>query len=638
MFLVITSSTAQNDSLFTDFSTAKLEPSKVKVLEFWHVGSYALPDEFADSLFIFPNLTTLIIHGDGDRFKEFPKGILKLKQLKKLSLTNHSFESIPKEIAQLKHLEELNLYNNELQTFPAALVNLEKLNYLDLSSNRISQIPKSISQLKKLSHLDLSACSLSHLPASFSHLRQLEFLDLSSNKLDTLPLCINKLQSLKELNLKSSSIKVILNGFGNFPNLNTLNLSCNRFSTLPKSFSKMKQLEELFMFLCDLEYLPLPVTKLSNLKKLYLSSNKFLEIPASIRNLKKLRYLNLASCKMETFPESIVHLPALEELNLRRNKIKNLPNSISALKSIKKIDLLINELESLPESIGDLHHLEFMDCSFSFIKEIPSSILQLTKLNLMDLKYNNLSRRPAFLNDLPDSIKINLLGNPFDLDRNEKKERIHKTKSHFTDPRDGHIYPTIQINDDIWMCENLSFATPKSMFDSINPPNYGRTYLKSELNKACPEGWHNAIAAEWRRLFTEVMQEFPSDADEKDNLLTKKDRKLRGSYKEEPHPYFDPYDNNSIRDYPVKWYLSDSFFNRVKKQADYSNFYGLHIQLQKKYPHRTTPSSYSHTSFGAYNSDGKFVLILYWWYTQLVKENYIRRPDEMYFSVRCVKN
>jgi uncharacterized protein (TIGR02145 family) len=625
MFLVITSSYAQNDSLFIDFDKAKLQPNKVKILDFWHGGHYSLPDEFADSLFIFPNLTELFISGDRKHFKEFPKGVLKLKQLKKLSLTGHAFASIPKEISQLDNLEELNLSGNQIQTFQPALVKLKKLKSLKINDSRLSQIPKNFSQFKKLTHLELAGCSLTNLPASFSRLRQIEFLDLSSNKFDTLPFCLNQLKSLKELDLESSHIKVIPNGFGNFPHLKKLHLAYNRSICLPKSFSKMKHLEKLDISMCDLEYLPLPITKLSNLKRLAISYNDFLELPTSIRNLKKLEYLDLSYCKMETFPKSIVNLPALEELDFKMNKIKTLPNSISALQSIKKIDLLLNELESLPESIGNLQNLEFIDCSFSSIKEIPTSVSNLTKLKLMDLKYNELRRRPAFIKKMPDSIKINLLGNPFDLDRNEKKERILKTKSHFTDPRDGHVYPTIQINDDTWMCENLGFTTPKSTFDSINPSSYGRKYQKSELNKVCPEGWHSAIASEWKRLFVEIMHEFPSDPEGKDNRLTKKDRKRRGSY-DEAHPTFDPY---SIRDYSVKWYISDSSFNRIKKQPNYSNFYGLNIQLNKRY---------RHSGFGAYNTDGEFVLLLYLWYTQFVEERYLRESGEMYFSVRCVKS
>ncbi|CAA6808428.1 MAG: Unknown protein, partial [uncultured Aureispira sp.] len=150
--------------------------------------------------------------------------------------------------------------------------------------------------------------------------------------------------------------------------------------------------------------------------------------------------------------------------------------------------------------------------------------------------------------------------------------------------------------------------------------------FKSELNKVCPEGWHNATTSEWERLFEEVIAEFPSDEHEEDNKIMKEERRLRYLDEEEPMISFDVY---LISSYPIKWYLSEPNANRIKKKGIYSNFYGLNIQLY--------PSKFRFSRFGAYDTDGKFVVMYYVGYTQSVKECYLTKRGSKFFSVRCVE-
>jgi uncharacterized protein (TIGR02145 family) len=70
-----------------------------------------------------------------------------------------------------------------------------------------------------------------------------------------------------------------------------------------------------------------------------------------------------------------------------------------------------------------------------------------------------------------------------------------------TDERDGEIYQTVRIGNQIWFAENLRYKTANSLFNPDNPSIiYGRLYDRIEAQTICPKGWHLPTDAEWNEL------------------------------------------------------------------------------------------------------------------------------------------
>ena len=80
-------------------------------------------------------------------------------------------------------------------------------------------------------------------------------------------------------------------------------------------------------------------------------------------------------------------------------------------------------------------------------------------------------------------------------DNSSPKGRVENKKiiGSFTDERDGHVYKTVQIGEQVWMAENMRYdgvAHYSANGDSNNDSTYGFLYYGEDAQKVCPKGWH----------------------------------------------------------------------------------------------------------------------------------------------------
>lgn len=85
------------------------------------------------------------------------------------------------------------------------------------------------------------------------------------------------------------------------------------------------------------------------------------------------------------------------------------------------------------------------------------------------------------------------------------KEESKICTDSFVDERDGTEYCMVTIGTQVWMADNLQYASDSNAYTNVSSPStinavYGKLYTFSEANQACPNGWHLPTDQEWKIL------------------------------------------------------------------------------------------------------------------------------------------
>lgn len=82
---------------------------------------------------------------------------------------------------------------------------------------------------------------------------------------------------------------------------------------------------------------------------------------------------------------------------------------------------------------------------------------------------------------------------------------------YFTDSRDNKRYKTIEVGEQTWMAENLSYKSNNGSWaynnDENNVITLGRLYSWETAMAVCPSGWHLPDVLEWRQLIDFVNEQ-----------------------------------------------------------------------------------------------------------------------------------
>lgn len=295
------------------------EKSDITHLKFYRsnrkLDTLPLPSEIGN----FKNLTHLVLYSFNTN--AIPKSIVKLQNLKSLTIRIPSLVHIPEYIGELKSLEELIIsFADDTQTISSKIFQLPNLKKLELS--RIHQPTviledNSFDQLTNLQELIIHDTSMK-IPKSINKLKNLKILDLGLYYGDVPPEAY-ELKGVETLKLYSISKDEMI-GIGNLKKVKTFELMDG--NTISSEISEMKDLIDFTIWKTYTDEFPEELSELNNLRKLKIvGTSKLKEVPNFIYKLKSLEELSLVGCdSLKTLDNKILRISTIKTINLERNK------------------------------------------------------------------------------------------------------------------------------------------------------------------------------------------------------------------------------------------------------------------------------------------------------------------------------
>ncbi len=150
---------------------------------------------------------------------------------------------IPESISELQNLVDFTIYGNKLKQLPIGLTKLKKLEQLKIINikgiKNLDEIVEGLTNCPKLNYLALSGLGLKKAPIKLDQLKQIKILGLTNNKLSTLNL---DAKNLTHLNLSKNCFSEFPKSIYNTQNIERLTFEKNPLKDLSflKSFKKIK--------------------------------------------------------------------------------------------------------------------------------------------------------------------------------------------------------------------------------------------------------------------------------------------------------------------------------------------------------------------------------------------------------------
>lgn len=167
-------------------TVAELETAPAAIVRYvWLTDPYAGIVE--ETLYPLTNLRALTIQYTDDavaaEFKEVPKAIKRMKELKELQMMGVSaLDSLPKWLGDVKSLEELRVSESQIEGIHPYIFQLPELKKLYLTGNKLGSIHQALPT--KLDTLVVNRNKLDTVPAA---VKRLDFLNIEDNPLTSLP-------------------------------------------------------------------------------------------------------------------------------------------------------------------------------------------------------------------------------------------------------------------------------------------------------------------------------------------------------------------------------------------------------------------------------------------------------------------
>jgi len=138
-------------------------------------------------------------------------------------------------------VEELDLYYRRLSSFPPQILRLRNLKRLTLRTCRVGELPITIASLTGLTALDMGETSLTNLTPGVGSLTNLSRLWLNDNALASLPGELGALQHLEYLNCDRNQLSRLPEQTGSLRALKWLRLNNNQLHAMPDDLSGLAQ-------------------------------------------------------------------------------------------------------------------------------------------------------------------------------------------------------------------------------------------------------------------------------------------------------------------------------------------------------------------------------------------------------------